>query len=46
MNTILVLCAALLAADPAPAQVTVKVLYGTGDESQKTEIEPWISRCS
>lgn len=36
--------AAALAADLAPAKVSVRVLYGTADESQKAEIEPWISK--
>lgn len=35
---------AIVAASLAAAQVSVKVLYGTGDESQKAEIEPWISK--
>lgn len=44
MNAALLLCAALMAADPLTASVTVKVLYGTGDNSQIAEIEPWISK--
>jgi hypothetical protein len=40
----LAIVVASLAADLAPAPVSVKVLYGTGDESQKAEIESWISK--
>lgn len=44
MNAAMLLCAALMAANPLSASVTVKVVYGTSDESQKAEIEPWISK--
>ncbi|MGE0608685.1 MAG: hypothetical protein AB7O62_16440 [Pirellulales bacterium] len=44
MNALLVLCAALLAADPTPAAVSVRVLLGTADESDQTDCEPWISQ--
>ncbi len=44
MNTFILLCAAMLAADDS-AQVRVKVLYGTAEEKQqRADIELWISQ--
>ena len=37
MNAVILLCAALLAADPAPTQVKALVLYGAGDETKKAD---------
>ena len=38
----LLLCSLLLAADPTPAPVSVRLLTGSPAESQQSEVEPWV----